>query len=62
MNEYLEFALDIAKYAKKEILDHFFGNMDLSFKEDRTVVTDVDKNINHYLIIQLKRFIKRKIL
>lgn len=50
MKEYLDFALEIADYAKKEILEHFYGNMDLSFKEDRTVVTDVDKNINHYLI------------
>jgi len=50
MQEYLDFALEIAKYAKREMLHHFEEQMDLRFKEDRTVVTDVDKKINHYLI------------
>ena len=50
MQEYLDFALEIAEYAKREMLHHFEEQMDLRFKEDRTVVTDVDKKINHYLI------------
>ncbi len=49
MKEYLDFALEIAEYAKKEILDHF-NNMEINYKSDNTVVTDVDKNINHFLI------------
>ena len=49
MKEYLEFALEIADFAKKEMLDHF-NNLEISFKSDNTVVTDVDKRINHFLI------------
>ena len=50
MEEYLEFAVEIAKYAGKEIKDNFDNNNPVSFKVDRTPVTDVDKRINHYLI------------
>lgn len=50
MKEYLDFALEIAEFAKKEMLEHFYGQMELSFKSDNTVVTDVDRNINHFLI------------
>ena len=54
MKEYLDFALEIANYAKKEILENFDKEKELSFKEDRTVVTEIDKKINHYLIEQVK--------
>lgn len=50
MDEYLEFATEIAEYAKKKMLSYFLQQRDFSFKEDRTVVTEVDKKINHYLI------------
>jgi len=50
MQEYLDFALEIAEYAKKEMLDHFDSEVAVDFKKDKTVVTEVDKNINHYLI------------
>ena len=53
MEEYLEFALDIAKFAKKEMLDNFNADIVLGFKDDRTVVTEVDKRINHYLITKV---------
>lgn len=50
MQEYLDFALEIAEYAKKEMLEHFDSSFQYGFKEDRTVVTEADKRINHYLI------------
>ena len=53
MKEYLDFAIEIAQYAKKEMLDHFSDHMNFSYKEDKTVVTDVDKKINHYLILKV---------
>lgn len=50
MEEYLDFALDIAKYAGEEIRNNFSSNNNIVFKSDRTPVTEVDKKINHYLI------------
>ena len=50
MEEYLDFALDIAKYAGEEIRNNFSSNNNIVFKSDRTPVTEVDKRINHYLI------------
>ena len=50
MDEYLEFAISIAKYAGKEITDKFSSIENIQFKDDRTPVTEVDKKINHYLI------------
>lgn len=50
MEEYLEFATDIAKYAGEEIKNNFNSNNNIIFKSDRTPVTEVDKKINHYLI------------
>ena len=50
MEEYLEFAIDIARYAGREIKDNFSSINNVVFKSDRTPVTEVDKNINHYLI------------
>ena len=50
MKEYLDFAIEIAEYAKKEMLENFLNEKEFSFKEDRTIVTEIDKKINHYLI------------
>ena len=50
MKEYLDFALEIAEYAKNEMLSSFNKQMNYQFKEDRTIVTEVDQKINHYLI------------
>lgn len=50
MNDYLEFAIDIAKYAGGVIQKKFSCIDNVVFKSDRTPVTEVDKNINHYLI------------
>ena len=54
LEEYLEFAIGIAKYAKEVMLDGFNNKLDLSFKDDKTVVTEVDKDINRYLIERVK--------
>lgn len=56
MEEYLDFACSIAKYAGKEIKDNFFNLENVGFKADKTVVTEVDKKINHYLIEKVKEF------
>ena len=45
MDEYLEFAISIAKYAGKEITDKFSSIENIQFKDDRTPVTEVDKRI-----------------
>lgn len=50
MQEYLDFAIKIAKYAGCEIRDNFCNLEYTRFKDDRTVVTEIDKRINHYLI------------
>lgn len=54
MQEYLDFALDIAKYAGRKIKSSFNVVDDIEFKSDRTPVTVVDKDINHYLIEKVK--------
>lgn len=52
--EYLEFAKEIALYAGKVMLENYQDTINLDYKEDKTVVTLVDKKINHYLIEQVK--------
>ena len=54
MEEYLNFAIEIAKYAGEEIKSKFSSIDSIVFKSDRTPVTEVDKNINHYLIEKVK--------
>ena len=54
MEEYLDFAIEIAKYAGEEIKSKFSSIDNVIFKSDRTPVTEVDKNINHYLIEKVK--------
>ena len=54
MNEYLEFAIDIAHYAGDIIKKYYSLDSKISYKSDKTVVTKVDKDINHYLIEKVK--------
>lgn len=50
MEEYLDFAISIARYAGEKIRNGFLSELNLSYKEDRTVVTEIDQDINRYLI------------
>lgn len=52
--EYLNFAKDIARKAKEIMLKYFNEEKEISYKEDNTVVTKVDKEINDYLINKVK--------
>ena len=52
--EYLEFAKEIAYYAGKVMMEYYNNPIDLDYKEDKTVVTLVDKKINSYLIERVK--------
>ena len=52
--EYLEFAKEIALYAGKIMMEYYHKKIDLNYKEDKTVVTYVDKKINHYLISRVQ--------
>lgn len=54
MDEYLYFSLKIALEAGKIILDSYNKIDGFDYKEDKTVVTNVDKKINRYLIEQVK--------
>ena len=54
MEEYLEFAISIAKYAGNKIREGFSNELELNYKSDKTVVTEIDKDINHYLIQKVK--------
>ena len=54
LNDYLEFAKEIALYAGKIMLEFYNDNINLDYKEDKTVVTLVDKKINSYLIEKVK--------
>lgn len=53
MEEYLDFAKEIAFYAGKKIKGGF-SETEMDYKMDRTVVTKIDKDINHYLIERVK--------
>ena len=55
MEEYLDFACIIAEYAKKIMLEYFDKTKKLGFKSDKTVVTEADKMINHYLVEEVKK-------
>ena len=54
LEEYLKFAKDIAKYAGKIMIKYFNKNNGSSYKGDKTIVTLADKEINTYLIEQVK--------
>lgn len=53
-NEYLDFAKEIALYAGKIMMENYHNDIALNYKEDKTVVTLVDKKINSYLIEKVK--------
>ena len=53
-NDYLQFAKEIALYAGKVMMDFYHDDIILNYKEDKTVVTLVDKKINSYLIDKVK--------
>ena len=55
MEEYLEFACRIANYAGKVMLEFFDKSKKFGFKSDKTVVTDADIMINHYLVEEVKK-------
>ena len=55
MNDYLKFAKKIANYARKEMLKNFNDSLNIEYKEDNTIVTNIDKKINDYLIKEVKR-------
>lgn len=52
--EYLEFAKEIANYAKEIMLEYFEVENKSFYKEDKTIVTLADKEINNYLIRKVK--------
>ena len=52
--EYLAFAKEIALYAGKVMLDNYNTDVNMDFKEDKTIVTRVDKGVNSYLIKKVK--------
>ena len=54
LEEYLEFAKNIAQYAGKIMIKYFNQNNEANYKSDRTIVTLADKEINSYLIEQVK--------
>lgn len=54
MEEYLEFAKEIAQAAGKIMLKYFHGNNGASYKGDRSIVTLADTEINTYLIKRVK--------
>lgn len=55
MQEYLDFAIEIAKYAGVVIKDNFLNDSNsIEYKIDRTPVTIADKKINSYLIEKVK--------
>ena len=54
MEEYLEFAKDIAYQAGKIMLKYFNQNNGASYKGDKTIVTTADTEINSYLIKKVK--------
>ncbi len=55
MDEYLEFAKEIADYAGKIMKEYFYSNQkNTTYKSDRTPVTIADEKINQYLIKKVK--------
>ena len=54
LEEYLNFAIDIAKHAGKVMMKYFKQNNGASYKGDKTIVTLADTEINSYLIKQVK--------
>ena len=55
MEEYLDFAKKIAKFAGNVMNEYFHKEKGVEFKEDKTPVTLVDKTINDHLIEEVKK-------
>ena len=54
MDEYLSFAIEIAKKAGKVMLKYFYEDNGANYKADQTIVTKADTEINQYLIEKVK--------
>ncbi len=54
MEEYLEFAKEIARYAGKIMIKYFKEDNHSRYKGDKTIVTIADTEINSYLIKRVK--------
>lgn len=54
MEEYLEFAKEIAMYAGKIMLKYFNEDNGTNYKYDQTIVTRADTEINNYLVNKVK--------
>ncbi len=54
MEEYLEFAKQIAIQAGKIMLRYFKEDNGANYKFDQTIVTKADTEINHHLVQQVK--------
>ena len=54
LEEYLDFAKDIAKHAGEVMMKYFKQNNGANYKGDKTIVTLADTEINSYLIKQVK--------
>ena len=54
MEEYLEFAKTLARYAGSVMKKYFYEEQGVQFKSDRTPVTVADKMINDYVIEKVK--------
>lgn len=55
IKKYLKFAKDISKKAGKIMLKNFNKENDYSYKEDKTIVTSIDKKINRLVITRVKK-------
>ena len=55
MKEYLKFAKGIARYAGKIMRKYFKCDNQSSYKQDNSIVTIADKQINDYLIEMVKK-------
>lgn len=55
MDEYLSFAKKLAIYAGKIIRTNFTGNITVESKSDNSPVTNIDREINKYVIQQIKQ-------
>ena len=53
--KHIKFMLEIADYAGRKIKENFDREKSCNYKEDKTPVTEIDKDINHYLIEQTKK-------
>lgn len=54
-NEYLEFAKKLSKDAGKIMKEYFNKDKSYSYKNDKTIVTEVDKKINTFSINEIKK-------